>query len=83
MVKIPVVGYIQSIHEKNSHELTRKDIQRRVRSIMYYYNEKISKRFEELGYKDWAYEENPNNPLSVAPRFGEEENYVNYIYEIN
>lgn len=83
MVKIPVLGYIQSIHDKNSHDLTRKDIQRRVRSIMYYYNEKIAKRFEELGYKDWAYEENPNNPLSVAPRFGEEENYVNYIYEIN
>lgn len=83
MVKIPVVGYIQSIHEKNSHDLTRKDIQRRVRSIMYYYNEKIAKRFEELGYKDWAYEENRNNPLLVAPRFGEEENYVNYIYEIN
>jgi glycosyltransferase involved in cell wall biosynthesis len=83
MVKIPVLGYVQNIHENNSHDITRKDIQRRVRSIMYYYNERISKRFEELGQHDWAYAENPNNPLGVEPKFGSDENYVNYIYEIN
>lgn len=83
MVKIPTLSYIQNIHENNSHEKTRKDIQRRVRSIMYYYNEAIANRFEELGYEDWAYKENPHDPISVASRYGSEENYVNYIYQIN
>ena len=44
------------------------------------YNEKIKNRFEELGLKDWAYEENPQYPILSDSRFGEEENYANYIY---
>lgn len=79
--KIPKLGYLQFIHSNNTHDLSRADIQRRVRTIMYYYNEKIAKRFEELGVEDYVYKENPNNPLAVESRFGEKENYVNYIYE--
>lgn len=82
--KIPKIGYIQFIYNdhtgQNTHDLSRADIQRRVRSIMYHYNERIAKRFEELGVEDWAYNENPNNPLWTESRFGEEEKYVNYIY---
>ena len=82
--KIPKIGYIQFIYNnhsgQNTHDLSRADIQRRVRSIMYHYNERIAKRFEELGVEDWAYNENPNNPLAVESRFGDGENYVNYIY---
>jgi glycosyltransferase involved in cell wall biosynthesis len=82
--KIPKIGYIQFIYNnhsgQNTHDLSRADIQRRVRSIMYYYNDRIAKRFEELGVEDWAYNENPNNPLWTESRFGEGENYVNYIY---
>lgn len=86
MVRIPRLGYLQFIYNNgsvmNSHDLARKDIQRRVRSIAWHYNEKIKNRFEELGYKDWAYEENPNNPLNTPSKFGEEEGYVNEIYKI-
>jgi glycosyltransferase involved in cell wall biosynthesis len=82
--KIPKIGYIQFIYNnhtgQNTHDLSRADIQRRVRSIMYYYNDRIAKRFEELGVEDWAYNENPNHPLWAESRFGEGENYVNYIY---
>ena len=82
--KIPKIGYIQFIYNdhtgQNTHDLSRADIQRRVRSIMYHYNERIAKRFEELGVEDWAYKENPYNPLWTESRFGEEEKYVNYIY---
>jgi len=82
--KIPKIGYIQFIYNdhtgQNTHDLSRADIQRRVRSIMYHYNERIAKRFEELGVEDWAYSNNPGNPLAVESRFGEGENYVNYIY---
>ena len=82
--KIPKIGYIQFIYNnhtgQNTHDLSRADIQRRVRTIMYHYNDRIAKRFEELGVEDWAYNENPNNPLAVESRFGEGENYVNYIY---
>jgi hypothetical protein len=61
-------------------DLSREDIQRIVRTIMYHYNERIAKRFEELGKEDWAYKENPQHPLWVESRFGKDEGYVNYIY---
>jgi glycosyltransferase involved in cell wall biosynthesis len=84
-VKIPKLGYIQIIYNsgnsRNSHDIARADIQRRVKSISYFYNEKIKNRFEELGKKDWAYDENPDYPTEVASKFGESENYVNYIFE--
>ncbi len=86
MVRIPRLGYLQFIYNNgnvmNSHDLARKDIQRRVRSIMWHYNEQIKNRFEELGYKDWAYEESPNDPLGAQSKFGEDEGYVNEIYKI-
>lgn len=86
MVRIPRLGYLQFIYNNgnvmNSHDLARKDIQRRVRSIMWHYNEQIKSRFEELGFTDWAYEENPNDPLSTPSRFGAQEGYVNEIYKL-
>jgi hypothetical protein len=83
-VRIPKLGYLQYIYHnsngRNTHDLSRADIQRRVRSIMYFYNDAINERFKELGVIDYAYKENENNPLNVESRFGEDENYVNYIY---
>ncbi len=83
-VKIPKLGYLQYIYNnsngRNTHDLSRADIQRRVRSIMYFYNDAINERFKELGVIDYAYKENENNPLNVESRFGEDENYVNYIF---
>lgn len=86
MMRIPRLGYLQFIYDDgnttNSHNLGRADIQRRVKTIMYHYNDKIKARFEELGKEDWAYNESPNDPLSVVSRFGDQEGYVNEIYQL-
>lgn len=70
---IKALGYDQKIYNntsgQNTHNATRGDIQRRVRTIMYFYNELIAKRFKESGYEDWAYKENKHNPLSVKSLF--------------
>jgi glycosyltransferase involved in cell wall biosynthesis len=82
--KIPKLGYIQFLYNnangQNTHNLSRADIQRRVRTIGYYYNEQIKNRFEELGLKDWAYDENPGAPLNTVSRFNQEEMAANIIY---
>jgi len=82
--KIPKLGYVQFLYNnangQNTHNLSRADIQRRVRTIGYYYNEQIKKRFEELGLKDWAYDENPGAPLNTVSRYGQEEMAANIIY---
>lgn len=76
--------YLQFIYNSNNssntHDLSRADIQRRVRSIADFYNFKIYQRFKELGVDDWAYNENNSNPLLAQSRFGEEECPVNYDY---
>ena len=81
--KIPKLGYIQYIISSgdghNTHDVSRADIQRRVRTIASHYNEAIKDRFEELGVKDWVYEANID-PISVPSRYGDEEGYVNYIF---
>lgn len=86
MMRIPRLGYLQFIYDNgnttNSHNLARADIQRRVKTIMWHYNEQIKSRFEELGQKDWAYEENPNDPIGTPSKFGEDEGYVNEIYQL-
>ena len=86
MMRIPRLGYLQFIYDDgittNSHNLARADIQRRVKTIMWFYNEKIKSRFEELGQKDWAYEETPNDPIATPSKFGEDEGYVNEIYQL-
>lgn len=82
--KIPKLGYVQFLYNndngQNTHNLARADIQRRVRTIGYYYNEMIKDRFEELGLKDWAYEEYPGAPLWASPRYGDEEMVANILY---
>jgi len=81
---IKALGYIQYIYNntngQNTHDATRGDIQRRVRTIMYHYNDRIANRFKQLGVKDWAYAENKNNPLLVKSKFGKRENSVNLSY---
>lgn len=82
--KIPKLGYVQFLYNnangQNTHNLSRADIQRRVRTISYYYNDHIKDRFEELGLKDWAYDENPGAPLNTKSRYGQEEMAANIIY---
>jgi len=84
MCKIAELGYIQFIHDsgdaQNSHDIARADIQRRVRTIREHYNDDIANRFEELGVEDYPYKLNKMDTLDVKSRFGDDENYVNYIY---
>jgi hypothetical protein len=47
---------------------------------MYHYNERINERFKQLGFEDYCYDENKDDPLSVESRFGVHERYVNKIY---
>ena len=69
--------YLQYIHSSNSHDLARKDIQRRVRTIMHHYNERINKRFQEFGVEDYCY---VFDASTIEPRYGEQENFVNLTY---
>lgn len=83
---INACGYIQFIYNsngQNTHDATRGDIQRRVRTIANHYNHDIAHRFHYLGKKDWAYEFNSNNPLLAESRYGEEENAVNVTFTPN
>ena len=84
-IRIEKNCYLQFIYNNsqssNTHELSRADIQRRVRSISEFYNYKISKRFSELGVEDWAFKENPTNPLLVPSRYNSDEGFVNFIYK--
>jgi hypothetical protein len=62
----------------NTQNVSRADIQRRVRTISTFYNTQIKERFEELGFKDWAYEINPEFPMAAPSRYGDEEARANY-----
>jgi glycosyltransferase involved in cell wall biosynthesis len=83
-VRIVKNCYLQFIYHSdvasNTHELSRSDIQRRVRSIGTFYNTKIYERFKELGIEDWAYKTNQANPLMVGSKFDDEEGAANYTY---
>ena len=83
MVKIPKMLYLQFYHNSNTQDLTRKDIQRRVKTIANHYNNQIKDRFVQLGKSDWAYDSNPTNPLITESRFNESEGFVNYIFGLN
>jgi len=82
MVRIPKLLYLQFYHDSNTQNFTRKDIQRRVRMISTYYNDQIKMRFDQFGIKDWAYEFNPQNPLSCESKFGIEESAANYVMKL-
>tara|TARA_R110000737_G_scaffold341145_1_gene364633 strand:+ start:664 stop:2517 length:1854 start_codon:yes stop_codon:yes gene_type:complete len=87
MCKIPKLSYIQFLYSnqghRNTHDLSRADIQRRTRTIAAHYNEQIKARFEELGQHDWAYEEAPHYPIHAKSRYGKEEGVVNITYNEN
>ncbi len=76
--------YLQFIYHSdttsNTHELSRSDIQRRVRTIADYYNYAIYQRFKELGVEDYCFINNQSNPLFVPSRYGKDEGAVNYNY---
>jgi len=86
LCRIPHLGYIQFHYqgqERNTHDIVRGDIQRRVRSISNFYHKKIKDRFDELGLTDWAYDKDNNNPhracLGPWPT-GKDEQVANKIW---
>jgi glycosyltransferase involved in cell wall biosynthesis len=83
--KIPKLSYIQFLYNnsggRNTHDLSRADIQRRVRTIAAHYNEDINKRFKELGIEDWAYDERPDYPIRAESRYGDAEGVANETYQ--
>jgi O-antigen biosynthesis protein len=73
--------YDNQSNSTNTQNLVRMDIQRRSRTISEFYNADIKKRFEELGKRDWAWEQNPEDPRHIRPVYGESENRVNYVLD--
>jgi glycosyltransferase involved in cell wall biosynthesis len=65
----------------NTQNLVRADIQRRARSISSHYNLRIKARFEEMGIRDWAYEQNPDDPRYITPLKGEQEGRACYLLD--
>lgn len=64
LCRIPHLGYVQFHYkgqERNTHDIVRGDIQRRVRSISNFYHKDIKERFDELGLDDWAYMKDSEN----------------------
>jgi glycosyltransferase involved in cell wall biosynthesis len=85
MVHIPRTLYVQFLYndgyEMNTQDLTRADIQRRVKTIMQYYNEAIKNRFEkDFGVEDWAYKFNSSYPIDAPCRYGAQEGRVNLTF---
>jgi glycosyltransferase involved in cell wall biosynthesis len=73
--------YDNQSNSTNTQNLVRMDIQRRSRTISEFYNTAIKKRFEELGKRDWAWEQNPEDPRHINPVYGEDENRVNLVLD--
>ena len=84
MCRIQKLGYIQFIYDDasgtNTHNSSRRDIQRRVRTVADYYSEAITKRFEDLGLEDWAAGVPGQLVADVPSRFDDEECAANYNY---
>jgi glycosyltransferase involved in cell wall biosynthesis len=82
IIRIEKCLYLQVMRNDggNTHVLSRNDIQRRVHTLRNHYEERIGERFRELGVEDWAYLDNPSEPLRTASRFGDLEGYVNRVW---
>ncbi len=81
MVHIPKTLYIQKLYndgyEMNTQDLSRADIQRRVKTIAEFYKDAIRDRFEELGIEDWAYQDT----IYAESLYGIREGKANLTYE--
>jgi glycosyltransferase involved in cell wall biosynthesis len=81
MVHIPKTLYIQKLYndgyEMNTQDLSRADIQRRVKTIAEFYKDAIKDRFEELGIEDWAYQDT----IYAESLYGIREGKANLTYE--
>ena len=71
MVHITYTCYVQFMNGKNTQDINRPEISRKVDYIRRFYNEQIVSRFNQLGIEDWCNSE--YKFITERSRFGEEE----------
>ncbi len=90
IIHIKKLLYIQYFHGSSTVDHNSFDINRRSRLIRDFYDLKIHKRIEELGYKDWEWDYDKNSTRrsyvmiflnKEDVKYFEEEQVLNYIYE--
>lgn len=78
--------YLQYNNRNSTVDNNATDINRRARLIRDHYDTAIHKRIQQLGYKDWNWDDNLGHSQKFQTRAGvrkfyEEEEIMNYIYE--
>ena len=90
IIHIKKMLYIQHFKLGSTVDLNSFDINRRARLIRDFYNLKIHKRIEELGFSDWEWDEAKNDSVHKASwsrvdksdiGLGEQEQVLNYVYK--
>jgi len=86
MIHVKKMLYLQYNNRNSTVDNNATDINRRARLIRDHYDKAIHKRIEELGFKDWNWDEELQHSQKFQRRvslkkFYEEEQIMNYIYE--
>jgi glycosyltransferase involved in cell wall biosynthesis len=86
MIHVKKLLYIQYNNRNSTVDNNVIDINRRARLIKDFYDLKIHKRIQDLGKIDWNWYEKENHSSKslswyLIPRYGEEEQVMNYVYE--
>ena len=86
MIHVRKLLYLQYNNGNSTVDNNAIDINRRARLIRDYYDLKIHERIMDLGYHDWNWMDEHGHSFKTLrsyamPRFGEDEQIINYIYE--
>jgi hypothetical protein len=87
MIHVKEMLYLQYSDKNTTTSNNSIDINRRARLIRDHYNERIHQRILELGGVDWDWDENTRTSPRLQNsgfdrlKFGDEESYLNYVYE--
>ena len=90
IIHIKRMLYIQHFKLGSTVDLNSFDINRRARLIRDFYNLKIHRRIEELGFFDWEWDKEKEDSIHKSSwaridksdiGLGEQEQVMNYIYE--
>lgn len=86
MIHVKKVLYFQYNNRNSTVDNNAQDINRRARLIRDYYDKAIHNRIQELGFKDWCWDEEREHSHKFqnhqpVKKFFKEEEVMNYIYE--
>jgi len=86
MIHVKKLLYLQYNNGNSTVDNNSVDINRRARLIRDYYDLKIHERITDLGYHDWNWMDEHGHSFKTLrsyamPRFGDNEQIINYIYE--